>query len=97
MDIGGVGRRPERTHEVGVLLCVAKASALAVHGVLDVQTDGTRGDQALDERLRVLPVAGLDVDGDRDVDRRGDLRMRVVSSSNVMPSLSGLPIESDTG
>lgn len=73
MDIGGVGRRPERTHEIGVLLWLAKASALAVHGVLDVQTDGTRGDQAVDERLRVLPVAGLDVDGDRDVDRRGDL------------------------
>ena len=51
-------------------------AALAVHGVLDVQPDRPGAEQTVDEALRLLPVAGFDVDGYRNIHRTGDLRRR---------------------
>ena len=73
MDAGGVRCGPQCPDELGVLGGRPEPAALTVHGVLDVQADRPGAEQTVDEARRRLPVAGLDVDGHRDIDRIGDL------------------------
>lgn len=73
-NAGLVGGNTKCANKVRVLLGFAKPPALAVHSVLDIQSDSTRLDQSLDESLCRLCVAGLDIHRHRQVHRRGDLR-----------------------
>ncbi|ETD34666.1 hypothetical protein W823_02330 [Williamsia sp. D3] len=73
MGVGGIRCCTQCSDEVGMLLCLTQTATLAVHGVLDVQTNGADTEQAIDQSLGVFAVAGLDVDRDRYVDSFGDL------------------------
>lgn len=80
-----------------VLLRAAHASALRVDGVLDVETDAADLDETGDEIRGLLSVAGLQIHGDGNVDRRDD---RPDGGEHLLEGLSLLvvgPRESASG